>query len=132
MNTKIRKHSFDDEMINLAIDFDGPIHKCSLGFYDGTIYDEPVEGIHEALEKLSEKYNIIIFTCKAKADRPLINNKTGKELIWEWLKKNDLDQYITDITSEKPRAVYYIDDKAIEFKNKWDDVLKRIFKEEKK
>ena len=43
----------------------------------------------------------------------LINGKTGTEMIWEWLKKHDFDQYISKVTSEKPRAMAYIDDKAI-------------------
>ena len=34
----------------IAIDFDGVIHKNSKGYYDGTIYDEPVEGSLEAIK----------------------------------------------------------------------------------
>ena len=45
----------------------------------------------------------------------LINNKTGVELIWEWLKKHNLDEFVKEVTAEKPRAVCYIDDKAIRF-----------------
>jgi len=122
---EIRKHCFSDEEKNIGIDFDGVIHKNSKGFYDGTIYDEPIEGAKEALETLSKDYDLIIYTAKAKPDRPLINGKTGTELIWDWLKKNDLAKYVKEVTSEKPRAICYIDDKTIEFK-KWDYVLKRI------
>ena len=61
----------------LAIDFDGVIHKNSKGFFDGTVYDEPINGVKDALEQLSKKYKIVIFTCKVKPDRPLINGKTG-------------------------------------------------------
>lgn len=110
---------------NIALDFDGVIHKGSKGFYDGTIYDEPVDGVKEALALLSKKYNLIIFTCKAKPSRPLINGKGGEQLIWEWLKRHDLDQYISFITYEKPRALYYIDDKAIKFIN-WKQVLEEL------
>ena len=46
---KIREHSYPDEQINVGIDFDKVIHKCSKGYYDGTIYDEPIEGAYEAL-----------------------------------------------------------------------------------
>ena len=46
----------------IAIDFDGVIHKNSKGYYDGTIYDEPVEGSLEAIKKLSKKHDIVIFT----------------------------------------------------------------------
>ena len=91
------------------------IHKNSKGFFDGTIYDEPLEGTRDSLERLSKDYNVIIFTCKSKSDRGLINGKTGTELVWEWLKKHDMDKFVTKVTAEKPRAVQYIDDKAIKF-----------------
>ena len=106
----------------IAIDFDGVIHKNSLGFSDGTIYDSPIKGTKEALEQLHKKYKIIIFTCKVKPDRPLIKGKTGKQLIKDWLSKHNLLQYIHEITCEKPRAVLYIDDKGYKFNN-WDSTL---------
>jgi len=122
---KIREHSYPDEQINIGVDFDGVIHKCSKGYYDGTIYDDPVEGARDALKHLSEKYSVIVFTCKAKPDRGLVNGKTGIELVWEWLEKHDLAQYVSKVTSEKPRAVAYIDDKSIEFKD-WKQTLERL------
>ena len=71
---------------------------------------------------ISKKYKIVIYTAKAKKDRPLINGKTGIELVWEWLKKYDIDQYIQEVTAEKPRAICYIDDKAIRFID-WNQTL---------
>ena len=112
---KIRKHSYPDEAVNIGIDFDGVIHKCSKGYYDGTIYDDPMEGAYEALERISQKYTVIMYTAKAKPDRGLVNGKTGTELVWEWLKKHDMAKFVSKVTAEKPRAVCYIDDKAIEF-----------------
>lgn len=113
----------DSENTNqLAIDFDGVIHKNSKGFNDGTVYDEPVEGALDAIKELSKKYTIVIFTAKVKSDRPLVNGKTGKELVWEWLKKHHMSQYIKDVTSEKPRAIAYIDDKGIRFTD-WNSTL---------
>jgi len=122
---KIRKHSYPDEQINLGIDFDGVIHKCSKGYYDGTIYDDPIKGTHQALQELSKQYTLIVYTCKAKPDRGLVNGKTGTELVWEWLEKHNMSQFVSKVTSEKPRAVAYIDDKAIKFSN-WKSTLKEI------
>jgi hypothetical protein len=113
------------ESKNLAIDFDGVIHKNSKGFYDGTIYDDPIEGSYDALKTLSKHYNLIIFSAKARSDRPLVNDKTGVELIWEWLDKHNIKQFISEVVSEKPRALYYIDDKDITFTN-WNNILKQI------
>ena len=122
---KIRKHSYPDEQINVGVDFDGVIHKNSKGYYDGTSYDDPVEGAYEALERLAADHTVIIYTCIAKPDRGLINGKTGTELIWEWLKKHDMAKFVSKVTAEKPRARYYIDDKAIQFTD-WDSAFERI------
>jgi hypothetical protein len=106
----------------IAIDFDGVIHNNSKGFFDGTVYDDPIPGSLHAIKELSKIYTIIIYTAKVKPDRPLINGKTGKELVWDWLDKYDISSYVTEVTCEKPRAVAYIDDKAIRFEN-WDLTL---------
>lgn len=126
---KIRKHSYPDEKINIGIDFDGVVHKCSKGYYDGTIYDTPVDGAYEAMEEISKKYTIILCTCKAKPDRGLVNGKTGTELVWEWLEKHNMAKFVSKVTSEKPRAVAYIDDKGIRFNN-WRDTLDTLFRSE--
>lgn len=113
---------FDTSKITVAIDFDGVIHNAHMGWGDGTCYGSPIKGAIDAIKALSEKYTIVIFTAKAKPDRPLVNGKTGKELVQEWLNKHNLSEYITDITSEKPRAEIYIDDNGYRFEN-WNDTL---------
>ena len=124
-NREIREHSFKDETRNVAVDFDGVIHKSSKGYYDGTIYDEPIEGSRESLKKLSEKYDVVIFTCKSKPDRGLVNGKTGTQLVWEWLEKYDMAKFVSKVTSEKPRAKVYIDDKGINFQN-WKETISKL------
>ena len=66
---KIRENSFPDETYQIGVDFDGVIHKCSKGFYDGTVYDPPIEGAREALERLSKKFVIVMYSAKARKDR---------------------------------------------------------------
>jgi len=122
---KIREHSYPDETINVGIDFDGVIHRNSKGYYDGTIYDDPVLGTTDALKKLSSKYTVIVYSAKARADRGLVDGKTGIELIWEWLQKHDLAQYVSKVTAEKPRARFYVDDKAIRFID-WESTFEKI------
>ena len=58
-------------------------------------------------------YDLVIYTCKANPNRPLVNKKTGIDLIWDWLKKHNFDKYIDNICYIKPNAKYYIDDKGI-------------------
>ena len=108
---------------HISIDFDGVIHKNSKGFFDGTIYDEPIDGSLDAIKKIHRLgYKIIIFTAKAKKDRPLIGGKSGEKLVWDWLKKHNIDYYIYKVTSEKPRSFLYIDDKGYRFEN-WSDTI---------
>ena len=87
MSEKDYPPGFEEDAKNIAIDFDGVIHNFDKGFHDGTCYGDPLPGSLEALKKISESYNIIIFTAKAKPSRPLVNGKTGTELVQEWLEK---------------------------------------------
>ena len=119
-----------EEKSNIGIDFDGVIHNHHKGFHDGTIYGEPIPGAIEAIKYLSLKFKIIIFTAKAKSDRPLINGKTGVELVYDWLRDYKIIDHIHEVTSEKPRALIYIDDKGFRFEN-WKDTLDFINKIEK-
>lgn len=116
---------FEDQSNTIAIDFDGVIHDSYQGWGDGTCYGDPLPGALEAIKQLSKTYKIIIFTAKAKPDRPLVNNKTGRELVTEWLQRHNVLDCVKDITSEKPRAELYIDDNGYRFEN-WNDTLKFI------
>ena len=95
------------------------------GWGDGTCYGDPLPGSIEAIKELSKKYKIVIFTAKAKPDRPLVNGKTGVMLVREWFERHKILEYIDSITSEKPRAELYIDDNGYRFEN-WNDTLKFV------
>ena len=88
------------EKQQIAIDFDGVIHKNSQGFKDGTIYGEPIKGAIKSIEYLKRdlELDIVIFSCKARPDRPLINGKTRVDLIWEWLDKHNIKDHIKNLT----------------------------------
>lgn len=116
---------FENEKRNLAIDFDGVIHNADKGWGDGTCYGKPLPGAIDAIKRLSEKYKIVIFTAKAKSDRPLVNGRNGVSFIQEWLVKHGIDKHVSLITAEKPRAELYIDDNGYRFEN-WDDTLKFV------
>ena len=85
---------FESDLNNIAVDFDGVIHNFDKGWHDGTCYGDPLPGALEALKRLSQDYNVIIFTAKAKPSRPLVNGKTGTELVQEWLEKHDVMRYV--------------------------------------
>jgi len=123
--TEIRKHSHPDETYQIGIDLDGVIHRCSKGFHDGTIYDDILPDAAQAVQMLASKYTLICYTAKARSDRPLVGGKTGKELVEEWLEKHQLLKYFKEVTSEKPRALCYIDDKGIRFTS-WADSIQQL------
>lgn len=116
---------FETSRKTVAIDFDGVIHDAHQGWGDGTCYGDPIPGSIESIRKLAENYDIVIFTAKAKPDRPLVDGKTGVMLVREWFIKYNILDYIKNITSEKPRAEIYIDDNGYRFEN-WDDTLKFV------
>ena len=124
MNTDNYKKKFSgDESKVVAIDFDGVIHDHNLGFHDGTIYGNPLEGALESIKTLSDMgFTIKIYSCKCHPDRPLINGMTGAELLQEWLEKNEVMCCIDEIVWGKPHAMVYIDDKGYRFEN-WKDTM---------
>jgi hypothetical protein len=113
---------FEKDAMNIAVDFDGVVHSFDKGWHDGTCYGDPIPGAIDGIKQLSKKFRVIIFTAKAKPSRPLVQGKTGIQLVEEWLDKHGVLSYVSEITSEKPRAWLYIDDKGYRFLN-WHDTL---------
>ena len=116
---------FSADANNLSIDFDGVIHSHHLGYHDGTVYGYPLPGSLDAVKELSKQYRIVIFTAKAKPSRPLVNGKTGTELVWEWLTKYGIADCVAEVTAEKPRSFLYIDDNGYRFES-WTQTLTYI------
>ena len=79
-----------------------------------------MDGAIESIKKISEKFRIVIYSFKGHPERPLVNGKNGIELVWDWLKKYQIDSYIEDIVWGKPNALVYIDDKGYRF-DTWND-----------
>lgn len=109
----------------IAVDFDGVIHKYSKGWQDGSIYDTPVEDSEKQLKRLVDKgYKVVIFTTR-------VNPEMGDDIelerkkMEEWLTANGflIDVHYHEITALKPKAIAYIDDRAIRFTN-WEDISK--------
>ena len=110
------------------------IHRYSRGWQDGSIYDEPVEGAFEALNKLAYKFNIVIFTTRATAGHECHWTGSGgvryegaqAVQMWMWHQMHEtLGELAFSfvVTGEKIPAIAYIDDRAVRFTN-WADVRK--------
>ena len=123
---KYTKNFNRDEKKVIAIDFDGVIHDNNKGYHDGTIYGEPISGAVQSIKELSGMGFIIkVFTCKCHPGRPLVNKKTGTDLVIEWLEEHALLEYIEEVVWGKPHAAVYIDDKGYRFEN-WQNTMKFV------
>ena len=111
------------ERQRLLIDFDGTIHKYSKKWYDGTIYDVPFEGAKEAIDKLKDKYEIVIFSTRASC-KEQDNCSDQIRNMKNWLNRYKI--YYDNITAEKIGAFRIIDDLAIPFKGNWTQILQDI------
>lgn len=91
---------------NIVFDFDGVIHKYSKGWQDGSIYDEPIEGIAQVINALHNKYDIYIVTTRARDLKQQVE-------VENYLKDHNIE--FDCVTSIKVPADVYIDDRAICF-----------------
>ena len=112
--------NFDIDGKRILIDFDQVIHKYSVGWLEGIIYDEPIKGAREAIKEFrNDGYEVIIFTSRLSK---IAHGEDGivkqKEMIEEWLKEHDIE--VDGITGDKIPAEIYIDDRALRFEGKWD------------
>lgn len=105
------------EKKTIVFDFDGVIHRYSKGWQDGSIYDKPVDGIKEVIEQLRNEYKIVIVSTRS-------STKEGKESILNWLKKYNIK--VDDVLKEKPPAIMYIDDRAINFNGNCKTLIAKI------
>lgn len=92
---------------SVAVDFDGVIHSYTTPWQDSHIIpDPPVEGAIEWLKEISRKFQVIIFSTRAKSE-------AGREAVRAYLAERDFIP--DDITAIKPPALVYIDDRAWRF-----------------
>lgn len=104
----------------IVFDFDGVIHKYSKGWQGiDNIYDEPVEGIKEVIEELRKDYEVVIVSTRTA-------NKDGETAIKQWLDKYGI--VVDGVQKEKPPAVMYIDDRAINFNGNCKTLMRDIKK----
>jgi len=104
----------------IAIDFDDVIHRCDKGWYDGSIYGDPVDGIKEFINNL--RYNghiIIIHTsriwrgCDTEQWTDIQSDRICE--MKDWLSKHNINFDTIWLGRGKPSADIYIDDRAYRF-----------------
>ena len=97
----------------IAIDLDGVLDEYT-GKYDVNKIPDIRNGAKDFIIELSKDYKLILFTTR--------DSKLAKE----WLIKNNIDKYFSDITNTKPLAYIYLDDRALKFDGNYDDTLNAI------
>ncbi len=99
-------------MKGIALDFDGVVHSYTSDWTTADeIRDPPVPGAIEFIRAALAEFEVSIFSVRAQ-------EHSGREAIYVWLRKHGLSKFEAEnvrITSEKPRAIIYIDDRGYHF-----------------
>ena len=105
----------------VSVDFDGVLHRYETKWINAhTIPDSPVPGAIEWLHKIIQKFDVVIFSTRAKTWR-------GRRAMRAWLRRNSGMLYhdgmgwrgIEEVTfAKKPIALIYLDDRALRFEGR--------------
>lgn len=102
----------------LAIDFDGTIVD-----HEFPEIGELKKDVKEALTSLSKEYKIIIYSCRNSKHFTEGMFKDTLQKMTTFLEENEIPfDLVDDGSMGKPFATYYIDDRAISFKDNWKDL----------
>lgn len=98
----------------VAVDFDGVLTKY-IKFTHKNQMGDPMEGSRDFLEKLARmKMNVDIYTARNPKD------------VRQWLERNNMGHLVNDVTNEKKQAIAYIDDRGIQFKGDYNDIINQL------
>ncbi len=94
----------------VAVDFDGVLNLYN-GWQGEDELFQPRENAQQFLALLAADYEVIIHSTRSPTK------------IRRWLDEHGLAGYVADVTSVKPPAVAYVDDRAVRFEGDFGDVL---------
>ena len=97
----------------ILIDLDGVLNTYT-GNFDKDFIPPIIEGAKEFLEKLSNNFDIKLFTTR------------NKLLAAKWLQENKIEHLFSDITNTKDLAWLYIDDRCLNFDGDFNNLEKSI------
>jgi len=106
----------------VAVDLDGTI--LEFNEWKGhNHFGKPLKGAKEALQKLKEMGFVIIIWTTRKNREDIAKYLTEHDIPFDYINENPLQPPDCDI---KIYADYYVDDRAIEFRGDWKEVLRKI------
>ena len=97
----------------ILLDLDGVLNTYT-GNYDENFIPPIKDGAHEFVEKLSQNFDVKIFTTR------------NKLLASKWIIENKLDKFVSDVTDFKSPAYLTIDDRCLNFKGDFDKTFEQI------
>ena len=99
----------------IAVDFDGVLHSYTSPWVDyHVIPDAPVEGAIQWLTRMRPWFKVVIFTTRGRTE-------AGRAAVAAWLNEHGYPAKETDVTSQKPTALIYIDDRGYRFDGTFPD-----------
>ena len=99
-----------------CVDFDGVIADYGEGFQGVGAYGEPLPGVAGALHRLAaDGWRIIVLTARQNAEVPFIQR---------YLDKHGIPY--SKVTTRKPNAHVYVDDRGLRFDGDWKKTLREI------
>lgn len=103
----------------VVFDFDGVIHSYTNGWKgEDVIPDQPVEGIADSIQEIREAgYEVAVVSTRCASPK-------GMEAVKQYLADNEI--VVDKVCKEKPPAIVYIDDRAICFDGRSDELLEKI------
>lgn len=110
------------DLPTIAVDFDGTI--CTYDGNFGEITGEIVSGFFDWLVSTKDKARVVVFSTRARDELGHAEISTFLHQQWgEYLKTHSCDPVEFEITSEKPSAIVYIDDRGLRFEGDWSSPL---------
>ena len=105
----------------VVFDFDGVIHSYASGWKGAIVIpDEPVPGIKEAMIEIYKAgYEIVVVSTRC-------NVPEGARAVVKYLREHEMLPYVKKVCKEKPPAIVYIDDRAINFDGNANTLLEKI------
>lgn len=116
-----KQSDFSEIFGSVAIDFDGTI--CEFAWPDE---GPPTKGVKKALKEIKAMgLGIIIHSSRASSYWGKVRFKYLQR-VEEYMKKHKLPYDGIHTGRGKPIAIAYIDDRAVEYRGNWDDVVKKV------
>ena len=116
---KTNEEILNDNKFDVAVDFDGVIHKYTSGFSGvENILDTPVSGAIDVLKEYLQILKVAIFSTRA-------STPEGIEAIKVWLLKYGMTEKEIEsltITNIKIHANLYVDDRAWHFDGRFPSI----------